>query len=304
MLDVCLVGTGGMMPMPQRFLSSMLLRTNGKLILVDCGEGTQVSLKNIGWGFKNIDAIIFTHFHADHISGLPGMLLAIANSGRTDDLKLIGPKGLIFAAEGLRRIAQELPFRIVYTELDDERKNLFSVDGVCVTAIGSKHSVRCLAYCFEVKRKGRFDVEKAKSLNIPKNKWSVLQKSGTLEINGKTFTSDMVMGEERKGIKLTYCTDSRPFAALTSLAENSDLFICEGMYGDDEKKPKAIENKHMLFSEAAKMARDANVKELWLTHFSPSLSEPSEFLKNAADIFENSIVGSDGMQKSILFEEQ
>jgi len=304
MLDVCLVGTGGMMPMPQRFLSSMLLRLNGKMILTDCGEGTQVSLKNIGWGFKNIDAIIFTHYHADHISGLPGMLLAIANAGRTEDLKLYGPSGLIFTVEGLRRITQELPFKIIYTELDDTKKSLFSIDGINISAIGCKHSVRCMAYCFEVKRNGRFDVEKAKALNLPKEKWSVIQKQGAVDFNGKTYTSDMVMGANRKGIKLTYCTDSRPFAALTAMAEQSDLFVCEGMYGENDKKPKAVENKHMLFSEAAKMAKEANVKELWLTHFSPSLSEPAEFLKNASGIFDKTVIGYDGMKKTILFEEQ
>ena len=110
------------------------------------------------------------------------------------------------------------------------------------------------------------------------------------------------MGGERKGIKVAYCTDSRPFDELIKLAENADLFICEGMYGENEKKPKALENKHMLFSEAANIAKSANVKELWLTHYSPSLSQPEEFISNAKDIFENTFAGYDGMNKTIYFE--
>lgn len=300
MLDIALIGTGGMMPMPERFLSSMMMRINGRLILVDCGEGTQVSLKKIGWGFKAIDAIIFTHYHADHISGLVGMLLAIANAGREESLKLIGPKGLKYVVEGLLRIAQDISYEIEYIELEEEEA--LNVSGIEINFVPAVHSVKCNAYSFNLRRKGKFDAEKAKALDIPKKMWSVLQREGKLEYNGKTFTSDMVMGSERKGIKVAYCTDSRPFDELIKLAENADLFICEGMYGENEKKPKALENKHMLFSEAANIAKSANVKEMWLTHYSPSLSQPEEFISNAKDIFENTFAGHDGMNKTIYFE--
>lgn len=300
MLDIALVGTGGMMPMPERFLSSMMIRINGKLILVDCGEGTQVSLKKIGWGFKAIDAILFTHYHADHISGLVGMLLAIANAGREESVKLIGPKGLKYVVEGLLRIAQDISYEIEYIEL--EECETINVSGLEINFAFAVHSVKCNAYSFNLRRKGKFDTEKAKTLNIPKKMWSVLQREGRLEYNGKIYTSDMVMGGERKGIKVAYCTDSRPFDELIKLAENADLFICEGMYGENEKKPKALENKHMLFSEAANIAKSANVKELWLTHYSPSLSQPEEFISNAKDIFENTFAGYDGMNKTIYFE--
>lgn len=301
MLDVALVGTGGMMPMPDRFLSSMMIRLNGRLLLVDCGEGTQVSLKKIGWGFKAIDAIVFTHYHADHISGLVGMLLAIANAGREEKIKLIGPKGLKFVVEGLLRIAQDLSFEIEYIEL--EEKTNINVIGLDIDFVSAVHSVKCLSYSFSLRRKGKFDAEKAKALDIPKKLWSVIQKQGVLEYNGEKYTADMVMGSERKGIKIAYCTDSRPFDELINLASNADLLVCEGMYGENEKKNKALENKHMLFSEAAQIASMAGVKELWLTHFSPALSEPESFLTNASEIFPNTLVGYDGMSKTIYFED-
>lgn len=302
MIDVALLGTGGMMPMPERFLSSMLLRINGRLILVDCGEGTQVTLKMLGWGFKAIDTICFTHYHADHISGLPGMLLTIGNSGRTEPVKLIGPPGLKKVVEGLRLIFPELPFKLEYIEIDNA-DCVIDFNDFSLKANEGDHRIKCLSYRFDISRKGKFSVEKAKTLGLPVNMWSILQKGGTAEYNGKIYTSDMVLGNARKGISLSFCTDTRPVDSLVNFINGSDLFVCEGMYGENEKQKKAIEYKHMLFSEAAKLAKLGNVKELWLTHLSPSMKEPELFIDNAKNIFANTKVGYDRMYTRINFEE-
>ncbi len=303
MLDVALLGCGGMMPMPGRFLSSVLMRLNGRLIMVDCGEGTQVTLKELGWGFKAIDAILFTHYHADHISGLPGMLLTIGNSGRTLPLQLIGPPGLSYIVDGLRRVSPELPFDIEYIELDRNSPRTFQVGMITVSFTEAEHLVKCYSYRFDVKRKGKFNTVKAKELGIPRILWNVIQKNGFAEYEGKTFTSDMVMGGDRKGISVSFCTDTRPLDSFIDFIQDSDLFICEGMYGEEEKREKALKNRHMLFSEAASLAKRGNVGKLWLTHFSPSLSEPEEFKENATGVFENTVIGFDRMTDTIYFPE-
>ena len=300
MLDVCLLGTGGMMPMPDRFLSSVMLRFNGRLILVDCGEGTQVTLKSKGWGFKAIDAIVFTHYHADHISGLPGMLLAIANAKREKPLKLIGPKGLIEVVTALRTIAAELPYDIEYIVLDEPDKKVMIGD-IEVKYTAACHSVECLAYRFDVIRAGKFDIDKASQLDVPKQYWSKWQNGETVNYNGTAYPPETVMGDARKGISVSFCTDSRPFDGISDFVKDSDLFICEGMYGDDAKLSKAELNKHMLFSEAAKAAFDGNVSLLWLTHFSPSLSEPEEYCEFVKSIFPNTVIGRDRLSASLYF---
>lgn len=300
MLDIALLGTGGMMPMPNRFLASAIVRLNGNVLIIDCGEGTQVSLKTVGWGFKAISTICFTHYHADHISGLPGMLLTIGNSGRTEPVTLIGPTGLIKVVEGLRVIAPELPYEIKYIEISGGES--FNINGFDISALCVEHIIKCIAYRIDVLRKGKFDVKKAMELNIPQKFWSKLQNGENITFEGKSYTSDMVMGTQRKGIRFAYCTDSRPTAQLPEFIYEADLFVCEGMYGEDEKLEKAIENKHMLFSEAAKLALKGQVKELILTHFSPALSEPEEFILNAQNIFENTVIGFDGILRNIAFE--
>ena len=296
MLDICLLGTGGMMPLPYRWLTSMMARYNGQSILIDCGEGTQIALKEKGWSPNPIDVICFTHFHADHISGLPGMLLTMGNAERTEPLLLVGPKGLSRVVASLRVIAPELPFVIDCLELG-EAEHTIQLDGFRIEAFRVNHNVPCYGYSIIIDRIGKFQVDKAVELGIEKKYWSRLQRGETIETKEMTLVPEMVIGPARKGLKVTYCTDTRPTEGIVKHAEGADLFICEGMYGEPEKKAKAKENKHMTFYEAAELAKRAQVKKLWLTHYSPSLNRPEEYLQETE-------VGRDGKTVELVFEDE
>ena len=300
MLDVCLLGTGGMMPLPYRWLTSLMVRYNGSSLLIDCGEGTQIAIKEKGWSFKPIDVICFTHYHGDHISGLPGLLLTMGNADRTEPLTLIGPKGLERVVNALRVIAPELPFPIKCIEIR-EPEEIFEMNGYRLKAFRVNHNVLCYGYTMEVDRAGKFDVERAKAAEIPQKYWGILQRGETLEHEGRVLTPDMVLGPARKGLKLTYCTDTRPTESIKNNAEEADLFICEGMYGEKDKQKKAREYKHMTFYEAAELARDAKVKELWLTHYSPSLTRPEEYMNDVREIFPEAVAAKDRRSVELVF---
>ncbi len=303
MLDVCLLGTGGMMPLPKRWLTALMTRYNGSSLLIDCGEGTQIAIKEKGWSFKPIDVICFTHYHGDHISGLPGLLLTMGNAERSEPLVLIGPKGLERVVSALRVIAPELPFSIEYREITDAVQK-FEINGYWITAFRVNHNVLCYGYTLEIKRQGKFLAEQAKEQQIPIQYWNRLQKGEIVETEQGTFYPEMVLGPQRRGIKLTYTTDTRPTKSIEEHAAQSDLFICEGMYGEPEKEAKAREYKHMTFQEAAALAKKAAVKELWLTHYSPSLVRPEEYIPAARKIFPNSIPGKDGKSVELVFQDE
>ena len=416
MLDVCLLGTGGMMPLPYRWLTSLLVRYNGSSLLIDCGEGTQIAIKEKGWSFKPIDVICFTHYHGDHISGLPGLLLTMGNADRTEPLTLIGPKGLERVVNSLRVIAPELPFQIKYIEItqpeqifemngyrlkafrvnhnvtcygytmeidragkfDVDRANeaaipqkfwgslqkgenvhisglpgllltmgnadrtepltligpkglervvnslrviapelpfqikyieitqpeqIFEMNGYRLKAFRVNHNVTCYGYTMEIDRAGKFDVDRANEAAIPQKFWGSLQKGENVQDGDNLYTPDMVLGPARKGIKLTYCTDTRPTDSIRNNAKGSDLFICEGMYGEKDKLKKAKEYKHMTFYEAAQLAKEAEVAEMWLTHYSPSLTHPEEYMDEVKKIFPNSIAAKDKRTVELTFSD-
>jgi ribonuclease Z len=273
------------------------------MTLFDCGEGTQVSLKLLGWGFKNINNICFTHYHADHISGLPGLLLTIGNTGRTEPVRFFGPQGLEYVVKCLCVIAQDLPFGMEFIELEPRAENVFDENDTTLRALPVNHRAPCYAYTFTLKRRGKFDAERAKAGGVPMEIWSALQKQNNADIvyNNRRFTSDMVIGPPRRGLKRAFCTDTRPLAKIVSFVSSSDLFICEGLYGEEGEK--AASHMRMSFAEAAAIAKKAGVKKMWLTHFSPAVPDPYLQLSYATDIFPDARIGRDRMTKTLKFDE-
>ena len=302
MVDVLLLGCGGSMPMPNRFLSASLIMYKGRKILIDCGEGTQVSMRICNTGFKTIDVICISHIHGDHIIGLPGLLGTIGNSGRTEPITIIGPAGIRKAVNGLRTIVEWLPYEINIIE-DPEESVSFMNDEVEISFLQVDHSSPCLGYAFYFKRSPKFDVNSAIKNNVPKKIWNTLQRGKeSIDIDGITYKRDMVMGEERKGIKVSFITDSRPCSNIPEFINESNLFICEGTYGSDDDIEKAIKNKHMTFREAAYLADKGNVNRMLLTHFGTAMGNPIEYENNAKEVFENTIIGYDRLKLTLEFD--
>ena len=303
MLDVCLLGTGGMMPLKDRYLASALLRLNGHSVLIDCGECTQVALKTAGFTFKPIDALCVTHLHADHISGLPGFLLSMGNEGRTEPLTIFGPFGIREVVRCLRVIVPGLPFEVNCVEMTAQEER-FSLSGFEITAFPVQHRVPCYGFSFEIRRQGRFDAARAQQAGIPRSLWNALQHGRTVEEGGRTFTPEMVLGPARRGLKVTYSVDTRPIPAIARYAQGADLFICEGMFGDEEKHERAVETRHMTFREAAKLAASAQPGEMWLTHYSPSMTDPEPYLAETRKVFPRTFAGHDGMKTTLKFQDE
>lgn len=227
----------------------------------------------------------------------------MGNAERTEPLTMIGPKGLERVVTALRTIAPELPFPIRFLEINGLEQT-FALNGYRLKAFRVNHNVTCYGYTLELDRAGRFQADRAKEQNIPLAYWNRLQKGETIEAEGRIFTPDMVLGAPRKGIKMTYCTDTRPTKSIVENAAGSDLFICEGMYGEPDKLAKAKEYKHMTFSEAASLAKEAQPKEMWLTHYSPSLAHPEEYIEETRKIFSRTIAAKDGRSISLDFEQE
>lgn len=294
MINVTLVGTGGMLPLPDRWLASMWLEYNGKACLTDCGEGTQIAINQHKLKLSHLDILLITHTHADHISGLPGLLLSLGNCGKTDTLKIYGYKGTTEIIRSLLCICPVLPFGIEIHELPLNEISHFMWNDIIISSMPLDHSIDCLGYSFVLNRKPVFAPERAKSLGIDVKYWKKLHSGESVTIDNRTITSDMVTAESRPPIKVTYISDTRYFTGLADFAADSDLLVCEGMYGDDEYIIKMLEKGHMVFSQSAEIAKKSNSKALWLTHYSPALTNPDDYAEIICSIFKNTTISRDG----------
>lgn len=299
-IDVVLLGTGAMVPLPGRWLSSALIRVNGSLILYDCGEGTQIAMRQVHWGFRRLDAICLSHLHADHVAGLPGLFHTVANAGRTGPMHIFGPPGTGRVIDGLRVIASHLPYRIEVTELEDAET--FTLPGGLTGSVRQGvHRVSCLGYRLSADRQPAFLPDRAAALGVPRELWSRLQNGETIILRDQMVRPTDVLGEARPGIALGLITDTRPSEALMELVRNVDLLICEATYGEDADRAKAELHGHMTMREAAVLASQASVRNLWLTHFGAGMTEPASYRSFVQALFPAVEIGESGLAASLTF---
>ncbi len=297
MVDVCMPGTGGMIPLVNRWLTCCWLECMGKALLIDCGEGTQISLRAAGCKASRLDIMLITHFHADHIAGLPGLLLTLGNSGKATPLAIIGPVGLHDVVSALTVIVPALPYPLELYEWKFDAPTELVIGPMRISSLPLHHSMPCLGYRIAVRRKPIFNPEKARALGIPPHMYHILHEEQTVILtDGRLIEPNMVLDGTRAPVQVCYCTDTRPMDELINFARDVDLLISEGMHGDEGLRTKMEEKGHMLFSDSARLAKEANAKRLWLTHYSPALVDPAACLENARRIFPEAVAASDGMR--------
>lgn len=274
-MESFILGTGGMMPLPNRNLTSMLLRREGELFLFDCGEATQISLRQLNLKWKKISVILISHTHADHITGLPGILMLTAQVERDDPLVIIGPPKVKEYVETSRKVLDmyiNYPIEVREIEKPGTAQEVYRGDGYAIRSFPLRHSKVCVGYAFEEDtRPGIFFPDKAVEAGVPRGPlWGRLQKGENVELdNGTTVTPDAVMGETRQGRKVSYVTDTTWLNSIPGEIAGSDLLVCEAMFAEDLAE-SAREKKHLTARQAGQLAKKAgDIKRMGLLHFSP-----------------------------------
>ncbi len=304
-LEAFILGCGGMMPLPYRHLTSVLLRREGDLFLFDAGEGTQVSLRRLNLRWKKINTIFISHTHADHVTGLPGILMLSAQVDRDEPLYIIGPPKIKEYVETSRRVLDMfINYEIIIKEITDPGV-VYSEPEFQVRAFWLEHTKPCLGYIFEeFPRPGAFDPEAAQRLQVPCGPlWSKLQSGESVTASdGSIVKSSQVVGAQRSGRKFSFVTDTKYLPTIAGEVAGSDFFVCESMFGKGMEKD-AAEKKHMTCTQAAKIAKDAGVKKMALIHYSPRYTdhELKILLKDAQEVFPNTVLSKDRMVETIEY---
>ncbi len=306
-LELFVLGTGGMMPLPGRFLTSVLLRREGELFLFDSGEGTQISLRKLNLKWKKISSIFISHTHADHVTGLPGILMLSSQVERDDPLYIYGPPKIKEYVEMSKKVLDMfINYEIIVKEITGP-ETVYQGDGFSINAFPLRHTKPCVGYSMiEDERSGVFFPEKAENANVPMGPlWSELQKGNDIELtDGRIVQASEVMGSPRKGRKVSFITDTQYFPEISDFVKNSDLLICEGMFKAD-LEDSAKKKKHMTSSQAAQLAADAGgIKKMGLIHYSPRYTkyELTGLLDEAKSIFPDTFLTRDGQQIDIPYE--
>jgi ribonuclease Z len=293
-----------MMPLPNRWLSSLVVRYGSDLVLVDCGEGTQIAQRIYGWGFKRISTICLSHWHADHVAGLPGILFSIANAERTEPVHVYGPDETIRIVRGLCEIVPHLPFKLIVHELaDGDQFDLLPGMRASVMA-GDHRDTPQLAWRFDIARQRRFDPVIAEQLAIPRNFWNQLQRGKSVAFDNRTVEANAVLGSERRGLALGFVTDTRPLPEHAPFFQDVDLLVSESTYLDPGDHEKAVAFGHMTMDEAVAIAREAQARRLLLTHFSATIVEPLDYADAAKALMPTAEIGVSGWTTTLSFVDE
>ncbi len=304
-MEAFVLGCGGMMPLPYRHLTSVLLRRDGDLFLFDGGEGTQVSLRRLNLKWKKINAIFVSHTHADHVTGLPGIMMLSAQVDRTEPLYIYGPPKIAEYIETSRKVLDMyINYPVVVKEITAPCV-VHEGDGFYIRAFPLSHTKTCVGYTLEeLDRPGEFNPEKAAALGVARGPlWGKLQRGESVEAaDGSTVRPEDVLGEKRSGRKFSYVTDTLYLPSIAREVRGSDLLICEGMF-EDALLDQAKEKKHMTARQAATIARDAAVRRMCMIHYSPRYTdrELDVLLREARDVFPAAELSRDRMHIEIPY---
>jgi len=304
-----LLGTAATLPQPDRALSSAVFSVGGRHILLDCGEGTQLALHRHRVSPMRITLVALTHYHGDHILGLPGLLQTMGTMGRTQPLYITGPEeGHAPILAAVLALADELPFSVEFLPVPEAGLPLHALDPqwppeATLTAFPTLHRIASQGYHLQLGRMRRLNTEKAAALGIPKRLWRTLQSGQSVTVGERLILPEVVCGPERPGLTAVFTGDTAPCESVEAAAKEADLLIMDATYPSEKHADKAALYGHSTFGQTAALASRAGVKRLWLTHYSAMITDPQQHLPPALEIFPGTECGMDGMSRMLTFRE-